>query len=299
LIVKALTELDLGDFKPSFTGKVREVFDTGERLVIVASDRISAYDHILPTGIPGKGAILTQISAFWFGRLSSIVENHFISCDVKEMPSPFADYSEVLSGRAMLVKKALRFDAECVVRGYLAGSGWKEYGATGKVCGIELPKGLVQADRLPEPIFTPATKATEGHDENVDFAVFTGIVGAEHAERLRRVSIELYKHAHEYAKERGLILADTKFEFGLLDGKIILIDEALTPDSSRFWALEDYKPGNEQMSFDKQFVRDYLDGIGWDRTAPPPALPNDIVARTRDRYLEALRRLEVPFDIDK
>jgi phosphoribosylaminoimidazole-succinocarboxamide synthase len=294
--VKAITELDLGEFKPSFTGKVREVFETDDKLVIVASDRISAYDHILPTGIPGKGAILTTMSAFWFDRLRSVVDNHFITCKVEDMPPPFSDHKPVLSGRAMLVKKASRFDAECVVRGYLAGSGWKEYAATGKVCGIELPPGLTRSEKLPEPIFTPATKAVEGHDENVDFEVFTGIVGAEHAEGLREISIELYRRAHEYSMARGLVLADTKFEFGTIEGKVVLIDEALTPDSSRFWALEDYEPGAEQMSFDKQYVRDYLDGIGWDRTAPAPALPDEIAAKTRERYLEALRRLEVPFD---
>jgi phosphoribosylaminoimidazole-succinocarboxamide synthase len=297
--VEAITELKLGEFKPSFSGKVREVFDAGDRLVIVASDRISAYDHILPTGVPGKGVILTAMSAFWFTKLRPVVDNHYISCEIAEMPPPFREHAALLSGRAMLVKKAARFDAECVVRGYLAGSGWKEYKASGKVCGVALPHGLKQADRLPEPVFTPATKAAEGHDENIDFGKFIRVVGEDHADRLRGVSIELYKRAHEYAKARGLILADTKFEFGLLGGEIVLIDEALTPDSSRFWALEDYVPGAEQVSFDKQFVRDYLDGIGWDRTAPAPALPEDIVLKTRERYLEALRRLEVPFDFDK
>lgn len=296
--VDALTQINLGELNASFRGKVREVFDLGDSLVIVASDRISAYDHILPTGIPGKGAILTAMSAFWFKRLSPIVESHMISCNIDDMPEPFSAHRETLRGRAMLVKKARRFDAECVVRGYLAGSGWREYVETGAVCGIRLPKGLSRSEKLPEPIFTPATKAEEGHDENIGFEAFEGIVSEDHAESLRDKSIELYKAAESYARDRGLILADTKFEFGLLDGRIILIDEALTPDSSRFWAVEDYEPGREQVSFDKQFVRNYLDEIGWDRTAPAPALPEDIARKTKERYMEALKRLEVPFDFD-
>jgi phosphoribosylaminoimidazole-succinocarboxamide synthase len=296
--LKALTQFDLGGLQAGFAGKVREVFDLGDKLVIVASDRISAYDHILPTGIPGKGAILTAISAFWFKTLSGVVDNHMISCDVNDMPDEFKAHADVLKGRTMLVKKAQRFDAECVVRGYLAGSGWKDYKATGAVCGIPLPDGLLLSDKLPEPIFTPATKATEGHDENIGFEPFAKIVGEAHAQELRHLSIELYSRAEEYARARGIILADTKFEFGLLDDKIILIDEALTPDSSRFWGQEDYETGREQVSFDKQFVRNYLDEIGWDRTAPAPALPDDIARKTRERYLEALKRLEVPFDID-
>jgi len=295
--MEAITDLDLGGLEPAFGGKVREIYDLGEELVIVATDRISAYDHILPTGIPGKGAILTQMSAFWFTKLRGVVESHMISCNVDDMPEEFRRHAEVLRGRTMLVRKARRLDAECVVRGYLAGSGWREYKETGSVCGIELPEGLRQADKLPEPIFTPATKAASGHDENVTFETFAGIVGEENAEELRRKSIELYRSAEEYARERGIVLADTKFEFGLLGDAIILIDEALTPDSSRFWALEEYEPGREQTSFDKQFVRDYLDSIGWDRNSPAPGLPDDIVRKTRERYLEALRRLEVPFDI--
>ncbi len=296
--LKVFTDMDLGDLRPTFRGKVRELFDLGESMVIVASDRISAYDHILPTGIPGKGAILTAMSAFWFDRLRGVVDNHMISCKMEDMPKAFRLRSDVLEGRTMLVKKARRFDAECVVRGYLAGSGWKEYEETGKVCGIRLPQGLSRSDKLPDPIFTPATKATEGHDENVGFEIFAGIVGTDHAETLRDKSIELYKAGEAYARAGGLILADTKFEFGTLDGEIILIDEALTPDSSRFWDVDDYRPGHEQASFDKQFVRNYLDEIGWDRTAPAPSLPEDIVNKTRDRYLEAVKRLEVPFDFD-
>lgn len=296
--LKAHTEFDLGSLKPEFAGKVREVFDLGDSLVIVASDRISAYDHILPTGIPGKGIILTTMSAFWFGKLRGVVPNHMISCSIDDMPKEFRAHSEVLKGRTMLVKKARRFDAECVVRGYLAGSGWKDYKKTGSVCGIPLPGGLSLSDKLPEPIFTPATKAAEGHDENIGFEPFARIVGEKYAEGLRRLSIELYSKAEEYARARGIILADTKFEFGLLDDQIILIDEALTPDSSRFWGQEDYEPGREQVSFDKQFVRNYLDEIGWDRTAPAPALPEEIAGKTRERYLEALKRLEVPFDIN-
>jgi phosphoribosylaminoimidazole-succinocarboxamide synthase len=297
-MAKALNEVALGDLKPAFRGKVREVFDLGDSLLIVASDRISAYDHILPTGIPDKGRILTAMSAFWFDRLRSVVDNHMISCSIESMPEAFRSHSDSLAGRSMLVKKAERFDAECVVRGYLAGSGWKEYVGTGAVCGMALPEGLSRSEKLPEPIFTPATKASEGHDLNIGFEPFSKIVGESHAEALREKSIELYKSAEEYARARGLILADTKFEFGLRDGGIILIDEALTPDSSRFWALEDYRAGREQVSFDKQFVRNYLDEIGWDRNAPAPALPDEIVQKTRERYLEALKRLEVPFDID-
>jgi phosphoribosylaminoimidazole-succinocarboxamide synthase len=297
-MTKALNELALGDLKPAFTGKVREVFDLGDSLLIVASDRISAYDHILPTGIPDKGRILTSMSAFWFDRLRSIVDNHLISCSVEDMPEAFRAHADSLAGRSMLVRKAERFDAECVVRGYLSGSGWKEYASTGAVCGIALPEGLSRSEKLPEPIFTPATKASEGHDLNIGFERFSRIVGEAHAEALRDKSIELYRSAEGYARARGLILADTKFEFGLRDGGIILIDEALTPDSSRFWALEDYRTGREQVSFDKQFVRDYLDEIGWDRNAPAPSLPEEIVRKTRERYLEALKRLEVPFDID-
>lgn len=296
--MNALTELDLGELKPGFTGKVREVFDLGDKLLIVASDRISAYDHILPTGIPNKGAILTTMSAFWFDRLREVVENHMISCKIDDMPDSFRVHADKLKGRSMLVKKAQRFDAECVVRGYLAGSGWQEYKRSGEVCGIRLPDGLLQSEKLPEPIFTPATKAATGHDENIGFEPFAAIVGEATAAALRDKSIELYKRAEEYAGARGMILADTKFEFGLLEGKIILIDEALTPDSSRFWGLEDYEPGREQVSFDKQFVRNYLNDIGWDRNAPAPALPDEIIQKTRERYMEALTRLEVPFDID-
>jgi phosphoribosylaminoimidazole-succinocarboxamide synthase len=296
--LKAHTKFDLGGLKPDFAGKVREVFDLGDSLVIVASDRISAYDHILPTGIPGKGMILTTISAFWFEKLRGVVDNHMISCMTEDLPESFKAHADVLKGRTMLVRKAKRFDAECVVRGYLAGSGWKDYLASGSVCGIPLPSGLKLSDKLPEPIFTPATKATEGHDENIGFEPFAAIVGEKYAEALRDLSLDLYTKAEEYARARGIILADTKFEFGLLDGQIILIDEALTPDSSRFWGQEDYEPGREQVSFDKQFVRNYLNDIGWDRTAPAPALPDEIAAKTKERYLEALKRLEVPFDID-
>jgi phosphoribosylaminoimidazole-succinocarboxamide synthase len=238
------------------------------------------------------------MSAFWFERLRPIVDNHMISCNVDGMPERFRAHAGVLAGRSMLVKKARRFDAECVVRGYLAGSGWKEYKSTGTVCGIALPAGLSQSDKLPEPIFTPATKASEGHDLNIGFDAFAEVVGRAYAEDLRARSLELYDSAEGYARARGMILADTKFEFGLRDGRIILIDEALTPDSSRYWALEDYRPGREQVSFDKQFVRDYLDDIGWDRNAPAPALPPDIVQKTRERYMESLKRLEVPFDKD-
>jgi phosphoribosylaminoimidazole-succinocarboxamide synthase len=272
--------------EPDYSGKVRDIFDLKDKLLIVTSDRISAYDSILPDPIPGKGILLTQMTLGWYDYLAGDLETHFISSDPDDFPAPFTGRKE-LRGRSMLVKKAERFDIECIVRGYLAGSGWREYRTQGTVCGIKLPVGLKESSRLPEPIFTPSTKADSGHDENISFETMCGIVPREYSERLRDMSLTIYSRAHEYAKERGIILADTKFEFGLLDDKIILIDEMLSPDSSRFWPLDEFEPGRTQHSFDKQYVRDYLDEIGWDHNPPAPTLPKDVTERTRKRYEEA------------
>jgi phosphoribosylaminoimidazole-succinocarboxamide synthase len=270
-------------------GKVRDIYELGDKLLIVATDRISAFDVVLPTPIPDKGRVLTQLSMFWFERLRDVVPHHVISAT--EFPAELAAHRAELAGRAMLVKKTEPFAIECVVRGYLAGSGWKEYRETGAVCGIALPPGLRESERLPEPIFTPATKATTGHDENISFDRAAEIVGRARAERLREISLEIYRRAADYAAGRGILIADTKFEFGLLDGEIIWIDEALTPDSSRFWPAEGYAPGRGQPSFDKQYVRDYLERIGWSKQPPAPELPADVVEGTRARYREAYRLL--------
>jgi phosphoribosylaminoimidazole-succinocarboxamide synthase len=275
---------------PCRRGKVRDVYDLGDRLVIVASDRISAFDWILPTGIPDKGRILTSMSRFWFDFLKT--PNHVISMDVADLPTAFAPFADELRGRTMLVKKTTVTPIECVLRGYLAGSGWKEYRTTGKVCGIPLPPGLQESGELPEPIFTPATKAESGHDENISFADMERIVGREHAAELASLSKDIYTRARRYARERGIILADTKFEFGRLpSGETILIDEVLTPDSSRYWPVDGYVVGQTPPSFDKQFVRDWLETSGWDKNSPPPRLPDDVVRRTRDKYLEAHERI--------
>ena len=263
-------------------GKVREVYDLGDRLLLVATDRISAFDYILPNGIPYKGKVLTGLSAFWFGYTKDIIENHFISADT-------GSYGEGLEGRAMIVKKTEAFPVECVVRGYLAGSGWKEYKQKGSIGGLRIRPGYKEADRLEEPVFTPATKADSGHDENIDMKRCAVITGKEWAEKLKETSIKLYKKAHEYARKKGIIIADTKFEFGLLDGRLLLIDEALTPDSSRFWPREKYQPGRSQASFDKQFVRDYLESITWDKQPPVPELPQNIVGKTSRKYLDAYK----------
>jgi phosphoribosylaminoimidazole-succinocarboxamide synthase len=275
---------------PDRTGKVRDVFDLGDRLLIVSTDRLSAYDVVLPTRLPGKGVLLTQITLGWYEHFGSSLATHFLTAEVSEFPPPFHDL-EALAGRSMLVAKARRFDVECVVRGYLSGSGWKEYQRDGSVCGIRLARGLTESAELPEPIFTPATKADNGHDENISFARMCEIVPRRDAERLRGLSLELYARGRDYARERGIILADTKFEFGVIDGRIKLIDEMLTPDSSRFWPAQGYAPGRAQESFDKQFVRDYLDRSGWDHNPPGPELPADVVARTIARYQEAHDRL--------
>jgi phosphoribosylaminoimidazole-succinocarboxamide synthase len=270
-------------------GKVRDLYDLGDRLLIVATDRLSAFDVILPTPIPDKGRVLTQLSLFWFEKLKDVVPHHVITGS--DFSGELAPYRSRLRGRAMVVRKTEPVRLECVVRGYLAGSGWKEYREEGKVCGIALPPGLSESARLPEPIFTPATKAASGHDENISFGQAAKRVGRKLAERLREISHELYGRAAQFAEQRGIIIADTKFEFGLLENQVIWIDEALTPDSSRFWPGEEYAPGRAQPSFDKQYVRDYLERIGWSKKPPAPELPPDVVAATRSRYVEAYRRL--------
>jgi phosphoribosylaminoimidazole-succinocarboxamide synthase len=275
---------------PCRRGKVRDVYDLGDRLVIVATDRISAFDWVLPTGIPDKGRVLTAMTLFWLDYLG--VANHLLGTDVRMMGPAFAEHAEVLQGRSMLVRKATVVPFECVVRGYLAGSGWKEYRHGGMVCGQPLPAGLRESERLPEPIFTPATKAESGHDENVPFDTMARAIGASVAAELRQRSIDLYRRATTHAETRGIILADTKFEWGqLADGGLILIDEVLTPDSSRFWPAASYRPGANPPSYDKQFVRDWLEQSGWDKNSPPPPLPDDVVRKTREKYLEAHERL--------
>jgi len=280
---------DLG-LKPSRAGKVRDVFDLGDKLLIVSTDRLSAYDVILPTRLPGKGVLLTQITIGWYEHFGSALRTHFLTSEVSEYPEPFKNRKE-LAGRSMLVTKAQRFDIECVVRGYLSGSGWKEYKSSQSVCGIKLPAGLTESAELPEPIFTPATKEDEGHDENISFERMCQIVPRDQAEALRDLSIDLYKRGRDYARSKGIILADTKFEFGLVNGQITLIDEVLTPDSSRFWPADKYAPGRGQESFDKQFVRDYLERIHWNKQPPVPSLPDDVVLKTREKYVEAFRQL--------
>ncbi|HTW45863.1 MAG TPA: phosphoribosylaminoimidazolesuccinocarboxamide synthase [Acidobacteriaceae bacterium] len=288
----ALIETELAPLTLYARGKVRDLYSVGERLLLVATDRISAFDHVLATGIPGKGKVLTQLSLFWFKFLEDIVPNHLITADVDQYPEELAGYRDELEGRSMLVKRAQMFPVECVVRGYLSGSGWKDYKATGEVCGIQLPRGLRESDRLPQPIFTPASKSLDGeHDVNISFDEMVSRVGAHNAERLRDLTLAIYKKASAYAEQRGVILADTKFEFGTAAEGIILADEVLTPDSSRFWPRDQYAPGGPQPSFDKQFVRDYLESIHWNKKAPAPALPLDVVARTQEKYLEAFRLL--------
>ena len=269
-------------------GKVRDVYDLGDRLLIVATDRISAFDVILPTGIPGKGVVLTQLSLYWFRLLSDVVANHVITSDFEEYGHELAPYRTQLEGRSMIVAKTEPLPAECVVRGYITGSGWKDYKQTGAVCGISLPKGLRESERLEPPIFTPSTKAEVGHDENIDFGRLEQLLGRERAKQVRDVSLTLYARARDHAASRRILLADTKFEFGLQGERLIWIDEALTPDSSRFWPLDGYAPGRSQPSFDKQYVRDYLESLKWDKRPPAPVLPPDVVARTRDKYQEAL-----------
>jgi len=272
-------------------GKVRDIYDLGSQLLIVATDRISAFDVVMPNGIPDKGRVLTQMSLFWFEFTESIVENHLATADVTEYPASIGKYLEVLAGRSMVVRRAEVVPVECVVRGYLAGSGWKEYQESGTVCGIELPAGLKESDTLPQPIFTPATKAESGHDINITPAEAMGITGEETYRELERLSLAVYTKAADYARERGIIIADTKFEFGRAGGELILIDEVLTPDSSRFWPMDEYEPGRSQKSFDKQPVRDYLESTGWDKKPPAPPLPSEVVESTSARYREALTLL--------
>jgi phosphoribosylaminoimidazole-succinocarboxamide synthase len=291
-VLTALLKTELGNISLLGRGKVRDLYAVGDNLLLVATDRISAFDHVLGTGIPGKGKILTQISLFWFDLLADIVPNHILSADVNDFPAELHPYGDQLEGRSMLVKRAAMFPVECVARGYLAGSGWKEYKAEGTVCGISLPAGLQDGSRLPEPIFTPATKSQDGaHDENIPFERVAEIIGSEDAGELRRLTMAIYAKAAAHAESRGLILADTKFEFGRVGSQIILADEVLTPDSSRFWDGKLWNPGGAQASFDKQFVRDYLESIRWNKQAPAPSLPDDVASRTQDKYLEAFRLL--------
>ncbi|MGE5192509.1 MAG: phosphoribosylaminoimidazolesuccinocarboxamide synthase [Deltaproteobacteria bacterium] len=280
----ALIESSLAGI-PVRRGKVRDVYDFGNRLLIVATDRISAFDWVLPTGIPDKGRVLTQMSEMWFSRLST--PNHLLGMNPDDVPLPAGVDRDVLAGRSMVVRKTRVFPVECVVRGYLSGSGWKEYQKQNSICGIRLPPGLRESDRLPEPIFTPATKEESGHDINIPFERMSEIVGPAVASELRRRTLSIYAQAADYARSRGIIIADTKFEFGDCDGEIILVDEVLTPDSSRFWPVDRYQPGRAQPSYDKQFVRDWLETTGWDKNSPPPALPDDVVTKTRAKYIDA------------
>ncbi|MGD8817916.1 MAG: phosphoribosylaminoimidazolesuccinocarboxamide synthase [Acidobacteriota bacterium] len=287
---KVVTSTDIPGVELARRGKVRDVYDLGDELLIVATDRVSAFDVVLPNGIPYKGSVLTQISRFWFDRVTSC-PNHLISTEVGDFPEPLQQHADVLAGRSMLVRRADRVDIECVVRGYLIGSGWKDYQATGAVCGIELPADMPMAGRIEEPIFTPASKADDGHDENISFDTMVDMVGREVAEKLRDLSLSIYAEGRAYAEQRGIIIADTKFEFGFIDGELALIDELLTPDSSRFWPADQYRSGVSPPSFDKQFVRDYLSTLDWDKTPPGPELPQDVVDATAAKYLEAYEQL--------
>jgi phosphoribosylaminoimidazole-succinocarboxamide synthase len=284
-----MRETHFAGLTPSARGKVRDIYDLGDRLLIVATDRLSAFDTVLPTPIPDKGRVLTQLSLFWFDLLREVIANHVLSAT--DFPAPFDRYAGDLAGRSMVVRKTQALPIECVARGYLSGSGWKEYQSTGKVCGIALPTGLWESSILPEPIFTPATKAVSGHDENISFDRAAEIIGRPLAERIRSLTLDIYRRAAAYAEPRGILLADTKFEFGILHGELIWIDEALTPDSSRFWPAAQYEPGGPQPSFDKQFVRDYLESIRWPKTPPGPELPADVVEATRAKYRQAYRIL--------
>ncbi|MGB2625763.1 MAG: phosphoribosylaminoimidazolesuccinocarboxamide synthase [Candidatus Acidiferrum sp.] len=286
---KTIRETNFAGISPVARGKVRDIYDLRDRLLIVATDRLSAFDVVMPTPIPDKGRVLTQLSLFWFDLLDGIVPNHVISST--DFPAPFKQFVDDLSGRTMVVRKTRPLPIECVARGYLSGSGWKEYRSNGRICGIALPPGLKESDKLPEVIFTPAIKAVSGHDENIPFEQAAEMLGRPLAEKVRNVTLEIYRRAADYAQKRGILLADTKFEFGVLDDELIWIDEALTPDSSRFWSATDYAPGGPQRSFDKQFVRDYLERIQWPKTPPGPVLPPEVVAATRAKYREAYRIL--------
>jgi len=286
-----ILQLNLPGVKKLRSGKVRDIFDLGDALLLVASDRLSAFDVIMPNGIPRKGDVLTQISHFWFEKFAALVPNHLLARANDALPKNLQPFTGQLARRSMIVKKAKPLAIECIVRGYLSGSGWKEYKQAQTVCGIQLPAGLTESAELPEPIFTPSTKAEAGHDENISFAQAQKIVGAELAGQARDLSLKIYRAGRDYARQRGIIIADTKFEFGLSDGKLILIDEVMTPDSSRFWPADQYQPGRGQPSFDKQFVRDYLETLDWNKTPPGPVLPPDVVAKTSAKYLEAYEKL--------
>jgi phosphoribosylaminoimidazole-succinocarboxamide synthase len=288
---RTLGDIELSGIPLFKKGKVRNVFAVGDDLLIVASDRVSAFDWVLPSLIPFKGKVLTQLSKFWFDFVSLVCPNHLLTTDVEEFPESLHPFAQVLHQRSMLVRRTKVIPIECVVRGYLSGSGWKEYKATGKVCGIKFPKGLQESNMLDEPVFTPATKADEGHDENISFKEAQKIIGADLARKARKVSLELYQKTSLYALSKGIIIADTKFEFGCIGDELILIDEIFTPDSSRFWPLATYEPGRSQPSLDKQFVRDYLETTSWDKNSPPPVLPEEIVAKTSQKYLEIYRLL--------
>jgi len=291
-MTKPVLTTDFPGLKLAARGKVRDIYDLGETLLIVTTDRISAFDVIMNEGIPNKGYVLTQISAFWFREMEGIIKNHLISTEVTDFPKECQPYAEILAGRSMLVKKAVPLLAECIVRGYLSGSGWKDYQETGAICGIKLPAGLQESDRLPEPIFTPSTKAELGtHDENISFETMMELCGAETATKVREVTLAIYQKARAIADSKGIIIADTKFEYGIHQGELIIIDECMTPDSSRFWPKEGYRPGGPQPSFDKQFLRDYLETLDWGKTAPAPPLPDEIVAKTAEKYMEALVKL--------
>ncbi|MDY0383349.1 phosphoribosylaminoimidazolesuccinocarboxamide synthase [Trichlorobacter sp.] len=291
-MTQPVKQTDFPGLKLISRGKVRDIYDLGETLLMVTSDRISAFDVIMNEPIPDKGAVLTQISKFWFAQMEDIIPNHIISTDVADYPAECQPYADVLAGRSMWVKKAQPLAAECIVRGYVSGSGWKDYKATGSICGIKLPEGLKESDRLAEPIFTPSTKAELGtHDENISFDEMATICGKELAEQAREATIKIYCRARDIAAQKGIIIADTKFEFGVFEGKLIIIDECLTPDSSRFWPADQYQPGGPQPSFDKQFLRDYLETLDWGKTAPAPPLPEEIVRKTGEKYKEALFRL--------
>lgn len=290
-MAKLINDTDFINLPLYVKGKVRNVYDLGDKLLIVVTDRISAFDVVFPNLIPNKGRVLNSISEFWFNYTRDIIGNHMITTDVSKYPSGLAQFREELDGRSMLVRKVQMVEAECIVRGYLEGSGLKEYRETGSICGIKLPEGLRQCEKLPEPIFTPTTKAKEGHDESVTFEELANRIGSELANRLRDVSIALYNKASKHAESKGLILADTKFEFGMLDGELVVADEMFTPDSSRFWDMAEYEPGRPQKSFDKQFVREYLEAVKWDKQPPAPVLPEDVVRKTEAKYIEAYERI--------
>jgi phosphoribosylaminoimidazole-succinocarboxamide synthase len=291
-VKRPVSETDFPELKLLKRGKVRDIYDLGEYLLMVVSDRMSAFDVIMPDPIPDKGIILTQISLFWFDIVQPLVQNHVVARDVDQYPNACHQYAEILQGRSMLVKKAQPLPIECIVRGYISGSGWKEYSEKGSISGIRLPEGLQESQKLPEPIFTPSTKAEHGeHDMNIDFDEAAKLVGQTRAEKLRHLSVEIYKKGTELADQKGIIIADTKFEFGLIGDDIILIDEILTPDSSRFWPKNNYRPGGSQNSYDKQYLRDYLNSLDWNKKAPGPPLPEDVVAKTRKKYIEALTQL--------